>query len=199
MDDDTPPTPGQRKSEPRNPRFKKEGKGKQPANGKPSHKKSSKSKQDSRDSKSSPGMRGATVEGVQSTRPATESAKRSTTVEHDRSKRLSVSSEHSIFDSGIEHLRSTTYNQDHRQDQPFPHEEMQEIEVEEPVSSLQEGPALSSNVVPPPPPPYFSLTSVLMILERIFFGNVVVKIVHQDFPQRKGKILQFFRVRILMN
>ena len=98
MDDDTPPTPGQRKSEPRtNPRFKKEGSGKQPANGKPSHKKSSKSKSDSRDSKNSTGMRGATVEGVQSTRSVAVSAKRSTTAEHDRSKRLSVSSEHGIF------------------------------------------------------------------------------------------------------
>ena len=161
MDDDTPPTPGQRKSEPRNPRFKKEGKGKQPANGKPSHKKSSKSKQDSRDSKSSPGMRGATVEGVQSTRPATESAQRSTTMEHDRSKKLSYSTDHSIFDFGLEHLRSTTYTQDHRQDQPSRHEVMQEIEVEGPVSSLQEGPALSSNVVERNlfiSPPQFSLS-----------------------------------------
>ena len=115
-------------------------------------------------------MRGATVEGVQSTRPATESAQRSTTMEHDRSKKLSYSTDHSIFDFGLEHLRSTTYTQDHRQDQPSQHEVMQEIEVEGPVSSLQEGPALS-NVISPP---VFTITSVLMLLERILFGNVIV-------------------------
>ena len=166
--DDTPVTPGQGKSEPRIPRFKTEGNGKQPANGKPSYRKSSKSKQDSRDSKSSPGMRGATVEGIQSTRPATVSAQRSTSMEHDR---LSYSADHSIFDFGLENLRSTTYTQDHRQDQPSRQEGMQEIEVERSVSSLQEGPALSSNVVPPPVPTF---TSVLILLEVIFFGNVIV-------------------------
>ena len=92
--DDYPLTPGQ-KSEPRKiPREKKEGKGKQPANGKPSYKKSSKSRSDSRQTRSSPGRQSATVEGVQSIRSAPASAQRSTSGdEHDSSKKLSFSSE----------------------------------------------------------------------------------------------------------
>ena len=124
--DDHPLTPGQ-KSEPRKiPREKKEGKGKQPANGKPSYKKSSKSRLDNRQTKCSPGKLSATVEGAQSFRSAPASAQRSTSAdEHDSSKKLSFSSEFVIhdFSDSTDYLR-TTYSQDgkafpHRHDPPL--------------------------------------------------------------------------------
>ena len=179
--DDHPLTPGQ-KSEPRKiPRERKEGKGKQPANGKPSYKKSSKPRSDIRETRSSPGRQSATVEGVQSLRTAPANAKRSTSAgEHDRSKKLSFSSEFVIQDP-TEGLR-TTYSQDHRHDRPSVHEEVQEIVVEDPESSLQEDLALTSRSRRRPTPQPLVFISVLMRLGESSSGSVMVLIVPQAFP-----------------
>ena len=160
--DDYPLTPGQ-KSEPRKiPREKKEGKGKQPANGKPSYKKSSKSRSDNRQTRSSPGKRSATVEGAQSFRSVPASALRSTSAdEHDSSNKLSLSSEFTIHEvSESTNCLRTTYSQDgkvfpHRYVPPSMLEQEQEVVVEGPVEpSLQEvaGTSSQSRRRPPTPP-----------------------------------------------
>ena len=165
MDQDRPPTPGQRlKSElhtPRNP-FKSEDKGKQPLSGKSSVVKSSRSLQD-RLSKSSPGRRTITVDGVQSLGVVSARSKRSAFQEHVRTKRIKLCPEIFIFswDDRTERIQRNTHSKDlgfssWSLDQPSKHEQVQEVEAEHRGrNSLQEEDLRSRTPVvsPPPPPP----------------------------------------------
>ena len=159
MDQDRPPTPGQRlKSElhtPRNP-FKSEDKGKQPLSGKSSVK-SSRSLQD-RLSKSSPGRRTITVDGVQSLGVVSARAKRSALQEHVRTKRIKLCPEIFIFswDDRAARNQKNTHSKDHSfsswsLDQPSTHEQVQEVEAEPRVrNSLHEDLRSHTLVVSPP-------------------------------------------------
>ena len=169
MDQDRPPTPGQRlKSElhtPRNP-FKSEDKGKQPLSGKSSVVKSSRSLQD-RLSKSSPGRRTITVDGVQSLGVVSARAKRSALQEHVRTKRIKLCPEIFIFswDDRTERIQRNTHSKDlgfssWSLDQPSKHEQVQEVEAEHRGrNSLQEDLRSRTPVVSPPPHRVTSLPS----------------------------------------
>ena len=166
MDQDRPITPGQLlKSElhtPRNP-FKSEDKGKQPLSGKSSVK-SSRSLQD-RLSKSSPGRRTFTVDGVQSLGVVPARSKRSAFQEHVRTKRIKLCPEIFIFswDDRTERIQRNTHSKDlgfssWSLDQPSKHEQVQEVEAEHRGrNSLQEDLRSRTPVVSPPspsPPPH---------------------------------------------